>query len=152
MSSSPITDRSAAAKPKTKAPQATPVATYKSVLRRVIDSRPSGLRARIASEIGKHKSFVSQLTNPIYPMPVPAQHLKTIFDVCRFSPDDRREFVKAYLDAHPDRADEVPDEDGSRGSRKTLTLQIPDLGDPRKQRALESLIQDIIERLVAIVR
>ena len=66
-----------------------PVAAYKSILQAIIDNRPSGTRLRIASAIGKNRSFVSQITNPIYPTPIPAQHLETIFSICHFSPAER---------------------------------------------------------------
>src|ERR671932_2129479 len=79
-----------------------PIAAYKTILRDCIDRRPAGLRARIATALGKHKSFVSQLTNPIYPMPVPARHIETIFEICHFTPEERRAFLRAYGRAHPD--------------------------------------------------
>jgi len=47
------------------------------MLRGYIDRRPAGMRAD-RDALGKHKSFVSQLTNPIDPMPIPARHLSTI--------------------------------------------------------------------------
>jgi hypothetical protein len=109
------------------------------------------MRAHIAAAIGKHKSFVSQLTNPIYPMPIPARHLPTIFDICRFSPEERRVFLKAYLQAHPERSEEERGEVGSRADRKTLAVEVPDLGNPKKQQALERLIRELIERIAEIV-
>ena len=36
--------------------------------------------------LGKNRSFVSQITNPAYAMPIPAQHLEIIFEICHFSP------------------------------------------------------------------
>ena len=88
------------ARPRVKASDAGPIATYKTILRDAIDRRPAGMRARIALALGKHKSFVSQLTNPIYPMPLPARHVETIFEICHFSPEERRAFLKAYERAH----------------------------------------------------
>src|SRR2546423_9483466 len=83
-----------------------PIAVYKTILRDCIDRRPAGLRARLADAMGKHKSFVSQLTNPIYPMPVPARHIETIFEICHFSPEERRSLLKAYARAHQEKAPE----------------------------------------------
>jgi hypothetical protein len=137
--------RSTAARPKPT--EAAPIAVYKTILRDCIDRRPAGLRARIATALGKHKSFVSQLTNPIYPMPVPARHLETIFEICHLSAEERRSFLAAYARAHPERAPEaVPDSDSS-SRRKTISLEIPELGDPRRQRQLEALLREFIERL-----
>src|SRR4051794_4959886 len=104
-----------------------PIAVYKTILRDCIDRRPAGLRARLATALGKHKSFVSQLTNPIYPMPVPARHIETIFEICHFSPDERRSFLKAYARAHPDKAAESVPDGGARRRRTTISLDIPQL-------------------------
>ena len=57
------------------------VAEYKRIFKEVLDSRPSGMRIRLAHAMGKNRSFVSQISNPSYPVPVPVQHLATIFDV-----------------------------------------------------------------------
>ncbi|HET8728941.1 MAG TPA: hypothetical protein VFO41_15675 [Alphaproteobacteria bacterium] len=122
-----------------------PVAAYKRILRGIIDKRPSGMRLKIANALGKHKSFVSQITNPAYPVPVPARHLETIFDICRFSPEERTEFLEAYARAHPGRAP-VPGPGGGR-RYKMLTIEIPRLDDPRKQEALEEFIHNLVRRL-----
>jgi hypothetical protein len=132
---------------KIKAPDAGPIAAYKAILRDAIDRRPAGMRARIADALGKHKSFVSQLSNPIYPMPVPARHIETIFEICHFSAEERRAFMKAYERAHPRAVAEPVAENGGPGRRKSVSLEVPDLGDPRKQRALESLLREFAERL-----
>src|SRR5689334_6613204 len=57
------------------------VARYKAYLRHCIDRRPSGLRQRLATALGKHKSFVSQISNPAYSVPIPAGDLATILEV-----------------------------------------------------------------------
>ena len=79
------------------------VAEYKRIFKEVLDSRPSGMRIRLAHAIGKNRSFVSQISNPAYPVPVPFQHLNTIFDVCHFPPHTKAAFLKAYTRAHPRR-------------------------------------------------
>jgi len=137
------------ARPRVKASDAGPIATYKTILRDAIDRRPAGMRARIALALGKHKSFVSQLTNPIYPMPLPARHVETIFEICHFSPEERRAFLKAYERAHP-KSEPMP-ENGGSAHRKTISLEVPNLGDPRKQRALESLLREFAERIAALL-
>jgi hypothetical protein len=124
-----------------------PIAAYKTILRDCIDRRPAGMRTRIANALGKHKSFVSQLTNPVYPMPIPARHIETIFEICHFSPEERRTFLKAYARAHPERRPESVQEAGAPARRKTIALDVPELGDPRKQRALEALLREFAERL-----
>ena len=52
---------------------------------RVLDRRPSGTRQRLADALGKNRSFVSQITNPAYQTPIPAQHFDPIFEICHFS-------------------------------------------------------------------
>ncbi len=85
------------------------VAEYKGVLRRVLDNRPSGTRQRLALALGKNRSFVSQIANPSYPVPIPAQHVETIFEVCHFSLDERKSFLEAYRHAHARRKLEAGD-------------------------------------------
>jgi hypothetical protein len=134
-----------------KVPELGPIAAYKSILRGYIDRRPAGMRARIAVALGKHKSFVSQLTNPIYPMPIPARHLMPILEICHFSAEERKTFLKAYAAAHPasdPRA--LPDADRVLDRRKLLSLEIPVLRDPKKQRALEILVRQFVERVVEL--
>ena len=79
------------------------VADYKRLLQIVCDNRPSGTRGRLAVALGTNRSFVSQLVNPAYAMPIPAQHLETIFEICHFSPADRAAFLAVYDNAHPGR-------------------------------------------------
>jgi hypothetical protein len=136
---------------KVKAADAGPIAAYKTILRDCIDRRPAGMRARIAIALGKHKSFVSQLSNPIYPMPIPARHIGTIFEICHFSREERQAFLKAYERAHPGAASRPVDEGAPPSRRKTISLEIPELGDPRKQRALESLLRELADRIVKLL-
>src|SRR5262249_50700165 len=80
------------------------IAGYKTLLRSVIERRPSGLRGRLAMALGKHKSFVSQITNPPSPVPIPATDLTTIFEICHMAAAEREQFLALYRDAHPERA------------------------------------------------
>ena len=50
------------------------IAAYKTILKEVLDSRPSGTRSRLAAALGKNRSFVTQITGPAYPVPIPASH------------------------------------------------------------------------------
>ena len=54
----------------------TAVAEYKRILLRVLDLRPSGTRQRLADALGENRSFVSQITNPAYPVPIPPRHVE----------------------------------------------------------------------------
>src|SRR5262245_41606321 len=83
-----------------------PVAAYKRVLQQVLDRRPSGMRQRLAEALGKNRSFISQISNPVYPTPIPAQHVERIFEICHFSKEEKKLFLAAYRRAHPRRLQE----------------------------------------------
>ena len=102
----------------------------------------------MAEVLGTHKSFISQITNPSDPTPIPSRHLEAIIDVCHLSPAERGRFLSAYRDAHPDQME--PDSESHRHFR-TLHIQVPALDDPRKQQALESLIRDTVRRLCELM-
>ena len=70
------------------------MAEYKRIFKEVLDSRPSGMRIRLAHAMGKNRSFVSQISNSAYPVPVPVQHLNTIFEVCHFPPAAKQAFLR----------------------------------------------------------
>src|SRR6266404_9977763 len=95
------------------------VGAYKGVLKRVLDTRPSGTRHRLAIALGKNRSFISQIANPVYAVPIPVQHLETIFEICHFTATDRRDFLAAYAQAHPRRHELVRNAAGTR--KLTLT-------------------------------
>ena len=123
------------------------VAEYKAILQSVLEGRPSGMRQRLAEAIGKNRSFVSQISNPAYQVPIPARHLALIFEICHFSAQERTAFLKAYGRAHPARIGAGSE---SRRERK-ITLALPDLGSPSKNQQLETLIFDFVHRLVVLL-
>ena len=119
------------------------VAAYKSVLKRVVDTRPSGTRHRLAIALGKNRSFISQIANPVYAVPIPTQHLETIFEVCHFTFAEKREFLAAYVGAHPGRVELVRKPAGTR----RISMTLPDLGDARRNRMLDEAIAEVARRL-----
>jgi len=119
------------------------VGAYKVVLKRVLDTRPSGTRHRLAIALGKNRSFISQIANPVYAVPIPVQHIETIFEICHFTAADRREFLAAYAQAHPRRLDVVRKPAGTR----KLILTVPDLADARRNRLLDETIAELARRL-----
>jgi hypothetical protein len=120
-----------------------PVAEYKAILKRVLDNRPSGTRQRLARALGKNRSFISQIANPAYPVPIPVQHLETMFELCHFSQDDRRDFLAAYRRAHPRRLALVHAVPRTR----IASIAVPDLGDAKRNRAVDAMIADFVRRL-----
>ncbi len=123
------------------------VAQYKQVLKAVLDSRPSGMRQRLAEAIGKNRSFVSQISNPAYQVPIPARHVALILELCHFSTQERAAFLNAYSRAHPGRLAIATE---ARRERK-LTLALPDLGDAGRNKQLETLVYDLVHRLALLL-
>jgi len=128
------------------APGAT-AADYKRLLQQVCNNRPSGTRGRLAVALGTNRSFVSQLVNPVYAMPIPAQHLETIFEVCHFSPAERAAFLAAYDKAHPDRREVGEPSAGVR----VISLTVPDLGDARRNQAVDAAMAEYARQLARLV-
>jgi hypothetical protein len=98
--------------------------------------------------MGKNRSFVSQISNPSYPVPVPVQHLNTIFDVCHFSPPDKEAFLRAYARAHPRRIAHMTKTPRDR----SITFHLPDLGSARRNGKVDALLQEFARRLIAILQ
>ena len=114
----------------------------------MLDSRPSGMRMRLAHAMGKNRSFVSQISNPAYPVPVPVQHLNTIFEVCHSRRPRSSAFLRAYARAHPRRLGQLAEAPRERdhhaaraGSRK-----------PQAKRTVDALMQEFARRLIAILQ
>jgi hypothetical protein len=127
------------------------VADYKRLLQTVCDNRPSGTRGRLAVALGTNRSFVSQLVNPVYAMPIPAQHLETIFEVCHFSSAERAAFLAAYDNAHPGKREPGESAAGSR----VVSLTVPDLGNARRNQAIDALIAEYgrhVARIAALLK
>ena len=127
------------------------VAFYKGILQTYIDRRPSGTRKKIARALGKHKSFVSQITSPAYPVPLPAPHVKTVLEICHFSPEERQTFLRAYEAAHPRQIKAAGGEAG--GSRaRTVHIEVPPFGDPVREKEVADAIRDMAARIIALAR
>lgn len=119
------------------------IAAYKTILKLVLDQRPSGMRNRLAVALGKNRSFVSQITNPAYETPIPSGHLAALFEICHFSAEEKRSFLEAYEAAHPDsrKAEaRVP-------RTRTVSLRVPDFGDVALNAKVERLLQTLAAEL-----
>ena len=123
------------------------VAAYKRILQRVLENRPSGTRQRLAAALGKNRSFISQITNPAYVVPIPSAHLDTIFEICHFSSDEKKNFLDAYGRAHARRLKLVKETRRLRSH----TLYLPDLGDEARNRQLEKLVATFITGLIRLI-
>jgi hypothetical protein len=128
------------------------VAAYKRLLQEYIDRRPSGLRLKIAKAIGKHRSFVSQITNPSYPIPVPARHLEAIFRICHLAPEERQAFMAAYEAAHPCHPREGRRAPRKARERRVIEIDLPVLGDPDLEREMEDFLRHMARQLEKLAR
>ncbi|HYZ34066.1 MAG TPA: hypothetical protein VE684_17480 [Crenalkalicoccus sp.] len=118
------------------------VARYKALLRDALNLRPSGTRQRLAVALGKNRSFISQITNPAYAVPIPAPHLAAILEICHLAPAEREAFLAAYRAAHPHRLVE-PAPPPRR--HRLVTLNLPDLG-PDANRAFDDALRAFVAR------
>ena len=125
--------------------EGTAVAEYKRILARVLENRPSGTRQRLATALGKNRSFVSQIANPSYQTPIPAQHLDSIFEICLFPTTDRKAFLEAYGRAHPGKLERTKHRKDHR--LRPVTVYVPDLENEAKNHALDRLLSDIATRI-----
>jgi hypothetical protein len=132
-------------KPETDASDA--VAEYKRILSDVLDRRPSGTRQRLATALGKNRSFISQISSEAYTTPIPFNHVETIFEICHFSQVERRKFLEAYAHAHPRR----PAVAIESHRLKAHTVYLPDLGTDSENAKLHHLIGEFIRGLTRIV-
>lgn len=123
------------------------VADYKRLLQQVLDNRPSGTRQRLADALGKNRSFVSQITNPSYQVPIPRQHIETIFEVCHLSHDEKRDFLRFYAEAHPGKMDLKR----HKVRMRMLSVAVPDLGSERKNKAINALVEEFARHLARTI-
>jgi hypothetical protein len=128
------------------------VAAYKRLLQEYIDRRPSGLRLKIARAIGKHRSFVSQITNPIYPIPVPARHLEAIFRICHLAPEEKQAFLTAYEAAHPHHPRTEPRSPRKSREKRIVEIELPVLDDPEIEREMDELLRQVARQIEKLVR
>ena len=114
--------------------------------------RPSGIRQRIADVLGTHKSFVSLITNPGDPTPIPARHLSRHRRGLPSVGPERAAFLAAYAAAHPEQSRRLGLIAAEPHPTKIMHLEVPHLADPERQQELESLIREFTQRLGRLVR
>lgn len=125
------------------------ITEYKALLRRYIDRRPSGTRQKLAEAFGTHKSFISQIINPAYRVPLPAQHIPALFRVCHLNSDEQRTFLDVYARAHPGQYGAI--EELASFEEGVLRIPLPSFTDPERRREVEQLIREFAERVIALM-
>jgi hypothetical protein len=119
---------------------------YKVLLQEYLAKRPSGLRRKIAEAIGSNRSFASQITSPVYRVPLPTHNVHKIMDVCHFSPLERTMFLAAYLKAHPGQAELL----GQRNSDASSLFEI-DLARVENEVARNLIMQTLRSQAEAMI-
>jgi len=127
-----------------------PVAAYKRLLRELVARRPSGTRRRMAAAFGTHPSFISQITNPGLRVPLPAQHIPSLFRTCHFSAAEQAQFLALYGRAHPAQA--VAIEELAAVERDGLRIALPPFADPAVRREVEDAIRDFADRVIRLAQ
>lgn len=123
-----------------------PVRRYKLLLQTFLKRRGSGSRQAIAEALGNTRSFVTQITSPAYDLAIPAQHVLRIVELARLEPDERRMFLDAYIEAHPERGPEIFGPSVSEGGRSIL-IEVPALSSESAQRHLEQAIRRVANEI-----
>jgi hypothetical protein len=123
------------------------IKAYKVLLSAIIDKRPSGTRQRLADALGKHRSFITQITGVTYPTPVPERHLAAIFSMCHFSAGEQRAFLKAYDSAHPDRAGR----EAELRRLRTVSITVDDLGNDDKNRKFDEAVAEFARKISSLI-
>lgn len=129
------------------APDSSTVAEYKRVLQQVLDTRPSGTRRRLAEALGKNRSFISQITNPNYSVPIPARHLDRVFEICHFSSAEKAKFLEAYRRAHPHRAPGA----APNTRWREVAVRVPELHDRARNKIVEDFLNETAQRLARLL-
>ena len=81
-------------------------------------------------------------------MPLPGQHIETIFRICHFSTQEKRDFLEAYRAAHPGQG--VTFQDLEAEDQDIIRIVVPPFKDPGKRREVEEAILEFSARLFAL--
>ncbi len=118
---------------------------YKSLLKDIVEGRPSGTKQRIARAAGSSRSFVSQLLNPDSEVPLPERHVATIMNICEFTEGEAQDFLELYEAAHPKRRS------GKLGSDPdSITISLPKFASAEQRRAVEEAILETAEKIIDV--
>ena len=126
------------------------IRAYKILLKEAVDARPSGIRLRIASLIGKNKSFVSQITSPNYKTPLPEKYVEPILDTIHLTQKERERFLDIYRRAHP-RARAYSTEPVHEETR-SLRIELPRLESRQLENSVDQMIIQFARNLSDLAR
>jgi len=124
------------------------VRAYKAILQNHIEKQPSGLRKKIANAIGTNRSFVSQITNSTYRVPIPANYVHTIIKVCHLPAVERADFLAAYMAAHPGQAALIDFHEAGRAD--AFTIDLSEVTDEELRAAIKSALKSMADAMIAL--
>lgn len=124
------------------------IAAYKELLRGYLEKRPSGLRTRISDAIGTNRSFVTQITNPKYSVPIPSHFVHKLIAICHLSPSERTSFLAAYLEAHPGQSELLENTDLIETDR--LIIDLSGVKDTTQRNLIKQTLKYTAESLIAL--
>ncbi len=93
---------------------------------------------------------VSQVTNPALRVPLPAQHIPTLFRICHFSQREQNQFLTLYRRAHPSQSAAL--EVLASAERDSMRIALPAFADEETRASVEELIRDFADRVIALAR
>jgi hypothetical protein len=79
---------------------------------------------------------------------IPANHIDLIFEICHFSPVEKKQFLEAYRRGHPKRFAIHNDAQ----LLKAHTVYLPDLGDDARNEQLHSVVSDFIRQITRVMK
>lgn len=124
------------------------IRAYKEILRSFLETRPSGFRKKISDAIGTNRSFVSQITNPNYRVPIPSHYVHTIMEVCHLSPIERTDFLSAYLAAHPGQAELINNRELS--GKDSFSIDLSSVNDTHERDLIKQALKQLADTMMAL--
>ena len=119
--------------------------TYKTLLRVAVERCPSGTKQQIAKELGTSRSFVSQIFNPAYEVPVPAKHLDKLIRLCALTQPEEAAFRAAHMRAHP-----PPAAKNRGGNQNELCIPLPEFESADQRKAVKQAILASAEAIIKV--
>lgn len=125
-------------------PQA--IKAYKIVIYNALQNCPLGTKRRIAEELGTGISFVSQISNPNYAIPIPSKHVDQILKICALSEQDKATFRAAYEAAHTSDDSEL-----EIGNKNMICIPLPKYMNAAQRRKAKEAIRASAETILQLI-
>ena len=123
------------------------IKAYKLLLEEMVSRCPRGIKQEIATKLGTNRSFVSQVLNPEYAVPLPARHVSALLETCRASPDERAAFQAAFDRAHEGRNRKVV-----TPASDCLQIPIPRFKKDATRREVSRVISDSADAIIRLAQ